>query len=167
MSDEEKIGENNELIPFEVDENDDITEYITDGSFEALKKRFGTAEEDASIRNEEFNPLVSGAKVAKHQPDDDLRSSPSFKNDAALSETPKGIKSEFGSAESAFDNDAISFDEISLDLYGDLSKDDDEKDFDKSEEYNTNTRVIYVNEDAEDGIKRNTDLEVSDVFTAD
>ena len=77
------------------------------------------------------------------------------------------LTNEFGSAESTFDNDVISFDEISLDLYGDLSQDDGEKDFDKSEEYNTNTRVIYVDEDTEDGIKRNTDLEVSDVFTAD
>ena len=167
MSDEKRIDENNELIPLEIDENDDITEYITDGSLEALKNRFGTAEEDESIRNEDFNPLVSGAKVDKHQIDDDLRSSPSFKKDSALIETPKGLTNEFGSAESIFDNDAISFNDISLELYGDLSKDDDKKDFDKSEEYNTNTRVIYVDEEADDGIKRNTDLEVSDVFTAE
>lgn len=167
MSDEEKIGENNELIPLEIDENEDITEYIIDGSFEALKKRFEAAEEDANIRNEDFNPLVSGTKAAKHQPVDDLRSSPSFKKDSFPTEAPNRLTNEFGSAESTFDNDVISFDEISLDLYGDLSQDDGEKDFDKSEEYNTNTRVIYVDEDTEDGIKRNTDLEVSDVFTAD
>lgn len=49
------------------DENDDITEYLTDSSFEELKKRFAEAEEDESIRNEDFNPLSSGKASKKEQ----------------------------------------------------------------------------------------------------
>lgn len=164
---EEKNDNINELIPLPVDENDDITEYITDGSFEALKKRFGEAEEDESIRNEDFNPYISGAKVSKHLQNDDLRSSPSFKNDIIPDNAPSSLAKEFGSAESAFDNDAISFDEISLDLFDDTSKDESTEDIDKDKRYNTNTRVIYVDDNTDDGIKRNTDIEVSDVFKSD
>ena len=47
-------------------ENDDITDYIQDKSFDDLVKRFGTADEDESIRNEDFNPLVMG-KVSKKE----------------------------------------------------------------------------------------------------
>ena len=76
---------------------------------------------------------------------------------------------EFGSADSEFDNDAISFGEIDIDLdsFESLIGNGERKDIDRSEEYNTNTRVIFVDEDADDGIKRNTDTEVTDVFFPD
>ena len=167
LADENKIGENAELAPILPDENDDITEYITDSSFEALKKRFAAAEEDKSIRDEDFNPLVSG-KASKKGADDELRSSPSFKKDILSSDTPISLAHEFGSADSEFDNDAISFGEIEIDLdsLGSLV-DEENKEIDRSEEYNTNTRVIYVDENADDGIKRNTDADVTDVFFPD
>ena len=47
MPDENKIGVNSDLVPILPDENDDITEYLTDSSFESLKKRFAAAEEEA------------------------------------------------------------------------------------------------------------------------
>ena len=47
MPDENKIGVNSDLVPILPDENDDITEYLTDSSFEFLKKRFAAAEEEA------------------------------------------------------------------------------------------------------------------------
>lgn len=167
MQDENKIGENAELAPILPDENDDITEYITDSSFEALKKRFAAAEEDQSIRDEDFNPLIAG-KASKKNAVDELRSAPSFKKEIIDPETPIALAHEFGSADSEFDNDAISFGDIDIDLdsLGSLV-DEENKEIDRSEEYNTNTRVIYVDENADDGIKRNTDTEVTDVFFPD
>lgn len=166
MQDENKIEELSELVPALPDENDDITEYLTDSSFEKLKKRFAEAEEDESIRNEDFNPLSSG-KASKKGTEDDIRSNPSFKKDIINSESPIALASEFGSADSDYDNDAISFEDISIDLdsLGSLVSDDSSNEIDRSEKYDTNTRIIYIDENADDGIKRNTDLEVSDVFS--
>ena len=65
MPDENKIGVNSDLVPILPDENDDITEYLTDSSFESLKKRFAAAEEDQSIRDEDFNPLIAGKATKK------------------------------------------------------------------------------------------------------
>lgn len=166
MQDENKIEESSELVPALPDENDDITEYLTDSSFEELKKRFAEAEEDENIRNEDFNPL-SSSKASKKGTEDDIRSNPSFKKDIINSESPITLASEFGSADSDYDNDAISFEDISIDLdsLGSLVSDDSSNEIDRSEKYDTNTRVIYIDENANDGIKRNTDLEVSDVFS--
>ncbi len=166
LQDENIIEESTELTPLLPDENDDITEYLTGSSFEKLKNRFAEAEEDESIRNEDFNPLTSG-KATKKGTDDDIRSNPSFKKDVFDSEISISLASEFGSADSAYDNDAISFGDINIDLdsLGALVSDDSDIEIDRNEKYNTNTRVIYIDENADDGIKRNTDLEVSDVFS--
>lgn len=79
------------------------------------------------------------------------------------------MANEFGTADSEFDNDAISFEDISIDLesLGSLVNDDDGNKIEQNEKFNTNTRVIYFDENTDDGIKRNTDLEVSDVFSSD
>lgn len=168
MPDENKIGVNSDLVPILPDENDDITEYLTDSSFESLKKRFAAAEEDQSIRDEDFNPLIAG-KATKKAVEDGLRSAPSFKKDIIESNNQIPLAQEFGSADSEFDNDAISFGEIDIDLdsFENLIGNGERKDIDRSEEYNTNTRVIFVDEDTNDGIKRNTDTEVTDVFFPD
>lgn len=168
MPDENKIGVNSDLVPILPDENDDITEYLTDSSFESLKKRFAAAEEDQSIRDEDFNPLIAG-KATKKAVEDGLRSAPSFKKDIIESNKQIPLAQEFGSADSEFDNDAISFGEIDIDLdsFESLIVNGERKDIDRSEEYNTNTRVIFVDEDTDDGIKRNTDTEVTDVFFPD
>lgn len=165
---ENRIDDTAELVPALPDENDDITEYLTDSSFEDLKKRFAEAEEDESIRNEDFNPLSSN-KASKKGTDDDIRSNPSFKKDIIDTETPIALANEFGTADSEFDNDAISFEDISIDLesLGSLVNDDDGNKIEQNEKFNTNTRVIYFDENTDDGIKRNTDLEVSDVFSSD
>lgn len=167
MSDEIINGESTELSPLPVDVNDDITEYITDSSFEALKKRFGVADEDQSIRDEDFNPLEQGKASKKSE--DEARIMPSFKKDVLDKATSVPMQSEFGTAESRFDNDAISFDEINIDLdsLGSLVNENDSVEVDRSTEFSTNTRVVYLDESADDGIKRNTDLEVSSVFKPD
>ena len=99
MPDENKIGVNSDLVPILPDENDDITEYLTDSSFESLKKRFAAAEEDQSIRDEDFNPLIAG-KATKKAVEDGLRSAPSFKKDITESNNQIPLAQEFGSADS-------------------------------------------------------------------
>lgn len=159
------IGE--ELVASDIDVNDDITEYLTDSSFEALKKRFGIAEEDPSIREEDFNPLTTGRAVKK--PDNEIVTAPSVKKDDPAIDPSASLQNEFGTAESRFDNDAISFDEINIDLesLGSLVNDEESAKTDHNEEFNTNTRVIYEDKNADDGIKRNSDIEVSSVFSPD
>ena len=162
---EEKINENELLRELEQNtaENDNIIEFIQDDSLSALKSRFGSVEEDEEIRNGDFNPLVSG-KSAKKKSQSDERKNPSFKKDILSEESRSQLQSEFGSAESDFDNDAIGFDEIDIESLGDMTIDDKPTEFDKSKDFVTNTRVIYSDDSLDDGIKRNTDIEVSDVF---
>ena len=65
---------------------------------------------------------------------------------------------------------AVSFDDIDIGSLGDIVNTEEKKAENAAESdptYNTNTRVVYLNESADDGIKRNTDLEVSSVFTPD
>lgn len=166
LSEEIKNGNGEELVPA-VEINDDITEYITDSSFEALKKRFGVAEEDQSIRDEDFNPLTNGR--ASKKSDGDNSPAPSFKKDIGEAEVNSSLQNEFGTADSRFDSDAISFDEINIDLdsLDTLIDEDETAEIDRSGAYNTNTRVIYEDSEADDGIKRNTDIEVSCVFNPD
>lgn len=150
-------------------ENDDITEYIQTKSFDDLVKRFGAAEEDESIRNEDFNPLVMG-KASKKNVEESSEMIPSFKAEPITTVARIATKSPFGTAQSEFDNDAVSFDDIDIGSLGDIVNDDEEKDDPVSgtdSKSETNTRVIYLDESAEDGIKRNSDLEVSSVFSPD
>ena len=105
MPDENKIGVNADLVPSLPDENDDITEYLTDSSFESLKKRFEAAEEDQSIRDEDFNPLIAG-KATKKTVEDGLRSAPSFKKDIIESNNQIPLAQELASADSESHNDA-------------------------------------------------------------
>lgn len=157
--------------PFEQDEtvaeaflhDDDITEYIYDESFEKLRHRFAEADEDEDIRNEDFNPLITG-RGSKKTDFDELRSSPSFKKDPISEESLTPVQNVFGSAESDFDNDVISFEEIDLEALGDITAKDDAPKIETTEKFNTNTKVIFSDEDADDGIKRNSDIEVTDVF---
>jgi hypothetical protein len=162
----EKNFENNENLDLTfVDENDDITEYIQTQSFNSLLQRFGMAEEDENIRNEDFNPLVVG-RAPKNTADEKNYEVHTEDMIVTEPETPIPLQNEFGSAESAFDNDAISFDDIDR---NDSEKTADEPvaDNKKSTESKTGTRVVYIDENIDDGIKRNTDIEVSSVFKPD
>ena len=161
---EEKTNENELLRELEQNtaDNDDIIDFIQDDSLSALKSRFGSVEEDKEIRNGDFNPLVSGKNTKKKNRHDD-RKNPSFKKDILSEESRSQLQSEFGSAESDFDNDAIGFDEIDLEALGDMTLKEKPAEFD-GKDFDTNTRVIYSDNTLDDGIKRNTDIEVSDVF---
>lgn len=158
----------NEIKPTEpiesIDTNEDIIEYIQTASMADLMNRFGIAEESESIRNADFNPL-DGKKSPKKQPDDEERAIPSFKKDPLYSSSNTALASSFGSAESEFDNDAISFDEIDLDTLGDITVNDSPAENKNSTDtLDAHTRTVFFDEQLDDGIKRNDDFEVTDVF---
>ena len=164
----EKQYENNEALELEyVAEEDDITEYIQTKSFNDLVARFGTAEEDESIRNEDFNPLVSG-RMAKKSNSSDMPNTPA-KKDMILDGTdnPIPLQNEFGLADSVFDNDAISFDDIDIGDFEVIESELDKSLNKPANGFNTNTRVVYLDKSVNDGITRNSDEDVSSVFTPD
>ncbi|MGN0549364.1 MAG: hypothetical protein ACI4IM_07190 [Acutalibacteraceae bacterium] len=163
----DKQYENNEALELEyVAEEDDITEYIQNKSFSDLVARFGTAEEDESIRNEDFNPLVSG-RIPKKANSSDMPDAPALKkdmiHDGAESQIP--LRDEFGLADSVFDNDAISFDDIDIGDFEVIESELDKSENKPANGFNTNTRVVYLDKSVDDGIKRNSDEDVSSVFT--
>lgn len=161
-------NENNINEPVEeIDINEDITEYIQNASVADLMKRFGIAEESESIRNSDFNPL-DGKKAPKKQTDGEERAAPSFKKDPLYSSNSALASSSFGSAESEFDNDAISFDEIDIGSLGDITAEDSpDKSDGQADTLDAHTRTVYVDDHLDDGIKRNDDTEAADVFMND
>lgn len=158
-------NENKPTEPVEsIDTNEDIIEYIQTASMADLMKRFGIADENESIRNTDFNPL-DGKKSPKKQPEDEERAASSFKKDPLYSSANTALASSFGSAESEFDNDAISFDEIDLDSLGDITVEDSPAEDEASPNtFDTHTRTVFIDDNLDDGIKRNDDIEVTDVF---
>lgn len=165
----EKQYENNEALELEyVAEEDNITEYIQTKSFNDLVARFGTAEEDESIRNEDFNPLVSG-RMSKKANSSEMPNAPTLKKDMIHDETesPIPLQDEFGLADSVFDNDAISFDDIDIGDFEVIESELDKSENKPANGFNTNTRVVYLDKSVDDGIKRNSDEDVSSVFTPD
>lgn len=161
-------NENKPTEPVEnIDTNEDIIEYIQTASMADLMKRFGIADENESIRNADFNPL-DGKKSPKKQPEDEERAAPSFKKDPLYSSSNTALASSFGSAESEFDNDAISFDEIDLNSLGDITVEDSPASDEASPDaLNAHTRTVFIDNNLDDGIKRNDDIEVTDVFMND
>lgn len=157
--------ENNNEPVGSIDTNEDLTQYIQTASMADLMKRFGIADENESIRDEEFNPL-DGKKNLKKQLSDDERTAPGFKKDPLYASNSSLPSNSFGSAESEFDNDAISFDEINLDALGDITVEPShlEEDGQQDNNLNAHTRTVFIDERLEDGIKRNADFEVTDVF---
>lgn len=170
MSDEKKsIPDEEEIIQAlstEYAKNDDIIDYITDNSFDALKKRFGTAEEDASIRDEDFNPLSESKGINRKNNSDDSHTKSSFRSNTEFAESIPTLSS-FGSAESDFDNDAISFNDIDIDSLGNILENDANSDLSDDRNFDTHKKIVFFDEQVQDGIRRNTDTDVSEVFSAD
>lgn len=160
LSEKEKeikeITENPIISPSTVD---DLTEYIQGQSLSELMSRFGVADEDESIRNEDFNPLVVDSKTAQKHKHSASRSS-AFKNELVLDDEEM-LKNTFGEAQSEYDNDAVAFEDIKIEAFEELGE---SKNISFKQGFNTHTRVIFVDDGVNDGIRRNTDLDVTDVF---
>lgn len=156
--------------------NDDIVDYIQDTSLERLKSKYGEAEEDVRIREGRSTP--NGEKT----PQTHSHSSKKVRHDILDSPTVTAPISKFQTAKSRYDNDSVLFGDIKLEEKEEKSpkvnettkpkrrgrppkeKPVEEPVSSMTEKFNTNTRVIFVDSQVEDGIKRTDELEVSSVF---
>ena len=157
-----------------IDDTDDITDYIQPSSLEALKARYGAAEEDEQIRNEGFELAKKSSLVRRPRPEEtsfDYYSVPTASEDISTN-VDSSLSETFDSTKSEFDADTVSFEDIATDKktmpatnppvsteairatgnrYG----------------YDTHTTVIYYDESTDDGIQRNTEDALTSAFTAD
>lgn len=158
----------------EVIDTDDIIEYIQPSSLEALKARYGEAEEDEQIRSEGFELARKSGLIRRTKPEEtsfEYYSVPTSKNDIRT-DVDSSLSDVFDSTKSEFDADTISFEDIATDArplspatppaspeavratgnrYG----------------YDTHTTVIYYDESADDGIRRNSEAELTSAFVSD
>ena len=188
----------NELIPAVPAElskdDDDITEYIHVNSLDALKARFGSAEEDESIRNQGFELAKPSGLIRKPRPESSVMFADTdiSKNDIDTEAETK-LSKIFDSAKSEHDNDNVTFSDLELSNKAEGEKEKEKEkeketettqdkpakketktvvvDEDSDEEvtqivrkYNTHTKVIFSDESLDDGIKRNSDSELEELF---
>ena len=180
----------NELIPLVPAElskdDDDITEYIQVNSLDALKARFGSAEEDENIRNQGFELAKPSGLIRKPRPESSVVfADTNIEKNDINTDTDTELSKVFDSAKSEHDNDNVTFSDLKLS--GTTEKNEEPKnnpvkpvekktktvvvDEDSDEEvtqivrkYNTHTKVIFTDESLDDGIKRNSDSELEGLF---
>ena len=156
------------------DATDDIVEYIQPSSLEALKARYGAAEEDEQIRNEGFELAKKSGLVRRPHPEEtsfDYYSVPTASEDITTN-VDISLSEAFDSTKSAHDADTVSFEDIATD-----KKPQPAVNPPVSQEairatgnrygYDTHTTVIYYDESTDDGIQRNTEDELTSAFTTD
>lgn len=195
--DTDKIPENEIAYDAATDfsANEDIVDYIESASLTDLKAKYAAAEEDENIRNEGFG-LIQTSFFRRDRPEEQstpIDYNPReviSRSEMERTFLPK-LANQFSSAQSEFDKDVVSFSEIDLNDGEEESKEENtepekkssrsgssgKKKNDKTEDaaepssmsknYNTNTRVVFLDEDTDDGIKRNTDGEVESLFGGD
>lgn len=172
-------------IAAELSKNDDIVEYIQPSSLELLKARYAAAEEDESIRNEGFELVKKGGLIKKSRPENtafDYYSAPVLPKDEIRTDVNSPLSQVFDVTKSEFDADTASFGDIDFEENEKKASEltVSEKSSELSEEkpalnstvnnrygFDTHTRVIYYDESADDGIKRNSEDELSSAFTDD
>lgn len=184
--------ENN--LPAKLSKEDALDEYFKDNSIDALKARFGVAEEDESIRSEGFELAKTGGLIRRPKPEAVMQYS---ENETA--KIPTKIDSDlskvFDSAKSEHDNDNVFFSDLNLkkgkeekpvpeeipekpkrrpgrprkvpvveEKVKKENEDSDEEITQIVKKYNTHTKVIFVDESLDDGIKRNSESELEELF---
>ncbi len=165
----------------ELTENDDIVDYIQPSSLEILKARYAAVEEDEQIRNEGFEPIKKGGLLRKQRPEASAfgyYSSPTNPKDEIRTDVNSPLSKVFDETKTEFDADTVSFSDIDIE---DFKEEDDSTNESASviknipvksyaqelKGFDTHTRVIYLDESADDGIKRNTDNELDAAFQTD
>ena len=174
--------------------NEDLVEYIESANLSDLKAKYAAAEEDEDIRNEGFGLAQTGffrrnRPVEQSSPIDYNPREVISRSEMEKTFVPK-LANQFSSAQSEYDNDAVSFSEIDLNSSDNESNGEEKEPAKKtswlgslrkrknadndaaqtssmSKTYNTNTKVVYIDENTDDGIKRNTDSEVESLFGGD
>lgn len=158
----------------EVIDTDDIIEYIQPSSLEALKARYGEAEEDEQIRSEGFELARKSSLIRRPKPEEtsfEYYSTPASRDDINT-DVDSSLSDAFDSTRSEFDADTVSFEDIAT-----ASKPVSAVNPPVSPEavratgnrygYDTHTTVIYYDESADDGIRRNSESELTSAFVSD
>jgi hypothetical protein len=158
----------------EVIDTDDIIEYIQPSSLEALKARYGEAEEDEQIRNEGFELAKKSRLNRRPKPEEasfEYYATPASRDDIRT-DVDSSLSDAFDSTRSEFDADTVSFEDIAT-----VSKPVPTVTPPVSPEavratgnrygYDTHTTVIYYDESADDGIRRNSETELTSAFVSD
>lgn len=155
--------------------NDDIVDYIQDNSLEKLKAKYAEADEVSSLREIKYDhssiqDVSSQKSTTRHIRHDVLESQL----------TPKPI-TKFQTTTSRYDNDKVLFRDIRLNekkkeplkeeppVQKKRGRPPKKTPVEKqtssiTDKYNTNTRVIFVDDKVDDGIKRTDEIEVSSAF---
>ena len=157
-----------------IDDVDDIVEYIQPISLEALKARYAAAEEDETIRSEGFELAKKSGLVRRARPEEtsfDYYSVPATKDDIRT-DVDSSLSGNFDSTKSEFDADTVSFEDIVTDekpqpkVTPPVSREAIQATGNRYG-YDTHTTVIYVDESADDGIRRNSEDELTGAFASD
>lgn len=177
-------------VPTELSkDDDDITEYIHFNSLEALKARFGSAEEDENIRKQGFELAKPSGLIRKSRPESGIAfSDTDIKKNDINTDSDTELSKVFDSAKSEHDNDNVTFSDLELNSTDEekykkpeekaepdkpaekktktvvIDEDSDEEVTQIVRKYNTHTKVIFSDESLDDGIKRNSDSELEGLF---
>lgn len=153
---------------------DDISEYIQPNSLEALKARYAAVEEDEQIRNEGFELATKSGLIKRPRPEEtsfEYHSAPASKDDIRT-DVDSSLSAVFDSTKSEFDADTVSFEDITTNKKNELIitppvSPETIRATGNRYGYDTHTTVIYVDESADDGIRRNSETELTSAFTED
>ncbi len=162
-------------------EDEELVEYIQPSSLELLKARYAAAEEDEQIRNEGFEPLKKSGLIKKQRPESTVfgyYASPINPKDEIRTDVNSPLSEVFDATKTEYDADTVSFGDIELsdnttsEIANTSEKPQSENkpsavDGTNRYGFDTHTRVIYLDESTDDGIKKNTDEELSAAFKPD
>lgn len=178
------VGTVESTVAAELTENDDLVEYIQPSSLDILRARYGEAEEDESIRSEGFELAKKSGLVRRQKPEDapyGYYGVPTAR-DEIRTDVDSPLSQVFDTTRSDFDSDTVSFSDIDVEPVA--TTEDEESSIPTevvtqpvSQEvikatgnrygFDTHTTVIYYDESADDGIRRNTEDELNSAFTPD
>lgn len=205
-----------EVIAAELSKNDDLVDYIQENSLDALKARFGAAEEDDRIRNSGFELAKKGGLIKKPKPENVIvpyGAEYVRKSEDIQTESESELSKMFNATKSEYDSTTVEFEDLRLnkkpekkEVKTETKTETEAKPEPKAEEppappkrkrgrprknplppepveekkeektasddeeyqlvkkYNTHTKVIFVDEYIDDGIKRNSESELENLF---
>ncbi len=164
----------------ELTEVDDIVEYIQPSSLEILKARYAAVEEDEQIRNEGFEPIKKSGLIKKVRPESTVfgyYASPVSSKDEIRTDVDSPLSRVFDETKTDYAADTVSFGDIELEESEEKAAPTEETPVTQPDNtasavnnrynFDTHTRVVYIDENIYDGIKRNTDDELSAAFNTD
>ena len=106
-----------DAIAAELSKNDDLVDYIQVNSLDALKARFGAAEEDERIRNEGFELAKKGGLIKKPKPESFMTPYGAEyvkKSEDIQTESESELSKMFNATKSEYDSTTVEFEDLNL-----------------------------------------------------